>query len=108
MEAPLFSLNDLLRSHSGREFPISGGFGETVDAPILIHRQTPNDYVALEYEILDCLCRGRLVRWKLQQQTLLEHEGRKIDRMTIETRQSLNPDAAVQVENIYFDVTECL
>lgn len=104
----MFGLREFLRIHFEQDFPISGGYGESVDAAILIHRQTPNDYVAVEHKILDCLSRGRLVRWKLVQQALVAHEGRQIDRLTIETRQSLNASAVAQVENYYFDVTECL
>ena len=70
-------------------FPISGGIGTSIDKPVVIERQDPNDYVSIEYGIVRCLCLGRGVEWELVRQTILKHKGRTIDQ--IKNRQSKPP-----------------
>ena len=101
------NLRELLKTDFGIDFPISGGTGNSRDSPIIIHHQNPNDYVGVEYGILRCLGIGRRIEWKLIQQSLLNFDGRKIEQMKIETKQSIETDIITQVENYYFDITEC-
>lgn len=98
---------ELLKRDFGIDFPISGGFGNSRESPIIIHRQDPNDYTSVEYGILRCLGIGRGIKWKLLQQSLLEHEGRMLDQMKIETVELTPTEQITQVENYYFDITEC-
>lgn len=100
-------LRELLKADFGIDFPISGGTGASMDSSIVIHYQMPNDYVAVEYGILRCLGIGRRIEWKLIQQTLLNRDGRKIEQMKIETKQTTATQIITQVENYYFDITEC-
>ena len=81
------TLKAMLLRDFGRDFPISGAFGQSLDAPIIVHRQTPNDYTSVEYGVLECLGKGRRVTWKLLRQSLLTHDGRSIDQLKIETKQ---------------------
>jgi len=50
---------------------------------------------------------GRRIEWKLIQQTLQNLDGRKIEQMKIETKQTTATEIITQIENYYFDITEC-
>lgn len=101
------NLRELLRTDFGTDFPISGGTGDSRDAPIIIHYQQPNDYVGVEYGVLRCLGLGRRIEWELLQQSLIEYNGRKLEQMKIETKETTETDIITQVENYYFDITDC-
>jgi hypothetical protein len=102
------NLKELLDRDFDMDLPISGGTGQSRDNPIIIHRRIPNDYTSVEYDILRCLGIGRGIEWKVLQQALLSHNGRSIDQLKIETIESRDDEIITQVENYYFDVTECL
>jgi hypothetical protein len=102
------TLKALLKQDFNIDFPISGGFGNSRDQPIIIHREDPNDYTSVEYGILRCLGIGRRIEWKVNQQTTIKHEGRTLDQMKIETKQTTDDEIITQIENYYFDITECV
>lgn len=106
---PLFMIiRDLIKQDFGKDLPISGGDGNSIDTPIVIHRKAGNKYVAMEYFILQCLGEVRQIEWKLVQQALMEHHGRQIDQMKIETIQTTEHEVITKIENYYFDITECI
>lgn len=101
------NLRAMLKADFGVDLPISGGTGNSRDAAVIIHYQVPNDYVAVEYTVLRCLGIGRRVEWKLLEQVLIEHNGKKLDQMKIETTETTDVEIIKQIESYYFDVTEC-
>ena len=101
-------LRTLLRDDFGQDFPISGGNGESCEAAIVIHRQRPNNYVAVEYGVLHCLAIRRGVEWQPLLQALLDVDGRKVDKMQIETRSMQGDQIITRTEAYFFDITECL
>jgi hypothetical protein len=102
------SLQQTLKDEFGIDFPTSGGWGGSREQPVIVHRRTPNNYVAVEHQLLRCICQGRGVRAKFLQSSLFEHEGRMLERMKIETQRDTETQTITQVENYYFDLTECL
>lgn len=102
------TLKDILEEDFRVELPISGGFGNSIDNAIIIHRDGMNDYVGTEHFILKCLGIGRRVEWKILKQELLSYNNKKIDRISIETKQLIESKTITQVENYYFDITDCL
>lgn len=101
------TLKELLAKDFNVNLPISGGFGNSIDNAIIIHRDIINDYVGTEYTILKFLGIGRGITWKILRQELLSHNGRKIDKIKIETKQVTENEIITQIENYYFDITEC-
>lgn len=101
------NLREQLKKDFGIDFPISGALGQSKDAPIVIHRVEPNDYTSIEHGILRCLGMDRGITWKLKQQALLDHNGRKLDQIKIETVETTPTEIIRQTENYYFDITEC-
>jgi hypothetical protein len=101
------TLKELLKKDFQVELPISGGTGNSIDNPIIIHRVGINDYTGTEHFILDCLGKGRRIKWRILGQELLFHENKKIDKIKIQTQQVAGTEIITQVENYYFDITEC-
>jgi len=100
-------LRELLKADFDIDFPISGGTGNSLDNPIVIHKQVPNDYTSVEYGILRCLGIGRRIEWKMIRQSIFEYNGRTLDQLKIETKETAESEIVTQIENYYFDITEC-
>lgn len=101
-------IKKLIKKDFGVELPISGGLGNSIDNPIVIHRTELNDYVDTEYFILKCLGIGRRIKWKMINQALLSHNNKDIDRIKIETIEITETEIITSIENYYFDISECI
>ena len=44
----------------------------------------------------------------MKQQATIKHEGKTLDQMKIETIQTTEKEVITQIENYYFDITECV
>jgi hypothetical protein len=98
-------LRNLLHSDFGIDFPITGGTGNSIRNPIVILPHDPPDAVGVEHEILRCVSIGRGVQIRVLDQSLLQHEGRKLDCLRV---QVTPPDGTKEdswVERYYFDIT---
>lgn len=102
------NLKEQLFNDFGIDLPISGGIGNSVDNTIVIHKKIPNDYTSIEYGILRCLGIGRQIEWKVLRQAVMHHEGKTIDQLKIETKKFTETQIITQIENFYFDITECV
>jgi len=103
----MINLKELLKKDFGIDFPISGGIGNSKENPIIIYYKFPNDYTNVEYGVLRCIATGRRMKWKLIKQSLINHNGRKLDQLKIETKWVEKDQLIKQIENYYFDITDC-
>ncbi len=101
------NLKELLKKDFDFDLPISGGTGNSIDNAIIISKTAGIHYVGLENTILSCLGKGRKIEWRRESQQLLEIEGRKIDKIKIKTIWLSDDKVIQQIENYYFDITEC-
>jgi hypothetical protein len=101
------TLKEITKRFFDLDLPISGGFGNSIEIPIIIHKTIPNDYVSIEYTLLRTIGIGRGIEWKMIQQSLLTHNDRMIDQLKIETKEITETEIITQIENYYFDITEC-
>ena len=101
------TLKELLEKDFGVELQISDGFGNSIDNAIIVHIAEINDYVGTEHFILQCLGKGRQIELKILGQELLYYNDKKIDKIKIETKQVTESEIITQIENYYFDITEC-
>jgi len=102
------TLRNLLKQDFGVDLPISGGFGNSIDNPVIIERSNGiNDYASTEYFILKCLAEERKIKWKTIGQECLTHRNRKIDRIKIEVALTTPIETITTTENYYFDITDC-
>jgi hypothetical protein len=102
------TIKELIKSDFDVELDISGGTGNSLENSIIIHRTSLNDYVGTEYFILKCLGAGRRVEWNKISQELLSANEKKIDKIKIQTIETTAQEIITQIENYYFDITECL
>ena len=105
--ATIMTLRELIKKDFDTDLEISGGFGNSIDNCISIHRTPMNDYVGIEYYILKCLGIGRRIEWKRIEQSLQFNNNKTIDKIKIETKQITETEIITQIENYYFDITEC-
>ena len=103
----MVNLKELLKKDFGIDYPISGGTGNSKDNPIVVHYEFPNGYTSVEYAVIRCIATGRRIQWKFLQQSLMHHDGRELDQLKIETKWREDNQLITQVENYYFDITEC-
>jgi hypothetical protein len=101
------TLKDLLEKDFKIDLPISGGYGNSIENAIIIHRNEINDYVGTEHFILKCLGIGRRIEWIILGQELVSYGSKKVDKIKIETKQLTESEIITQIENYYFDITDC-
>lgn len=106
-EGKEMDLRSMLKKDFGVDLPISGGSGNAITNPIVVHRQEPNDYVGVEYAILKFLGIGRGISWQMLTQELTHHNDRVIDKIRVETVRLTAEEEVRTVEAYYFDITEC-
>ena len=104
---PPINLHEMLLEDFGIDLPISGGTGNSESSPIVIHYRDPNDYVATEYTVLRMLGVGRRITWELLQEHTYEKARRRLEQMKIRAQWIEGENRITQVENYYFDITEC-
>lgn len=104
----MMTLKAMLQQDFGIDLPISGGSGRTLDNPIIMERRGINDYVGTERMLLTYLMKKREVEWIWKKQAFLMHGDRKLDEITIQTMDITTEGATVQLEQYYFDITDCL
>lgn len=102
------TIREQIKKDFGVDLPISGGRGNSIDDPIIIDKSAGKDCSSVEYAYLRYVGLGRNISWKINEQALLISNGRKIDQIKIETEVITEREVIAQVENYYFDITECL
>jgi len=90
------------------DLPIAGGFGGSKDDPIVLLPEAGPDYVRIEYLVLRCLGIARNVEWKTTQQALMTYQGKQIDQIKIETKETTDTEIITTTTNYYFDVSSCI
>jgi hypothetical protein len=102
----MISLRKLINEDFGIDLPIKGSTGNSIENPVIIEWTPNDDFVSVEFAYLRCIGMARGIEWKFISQKQMNHDGRKIDRLTIKTRQFGVSEIITQQENYYFDITE--
>jgi hypothetical protein len=102
------SLRAMLLQDFGEDFPIAGGYGDSIDDPIVFLPEARASFVKNEYDIVRAICIGRGVTFNTKLQTLIHHNGRSVDQIKIETVETSPTEIITCVTNYYFDVTDCM
>lgn len=102
------NLRELIKKDFNIDFPISGSTANSRNNPIVIHRQAPNNPTSVEFGIIRCVGIARGVEWEVIEQRLIDHDGKYLDQITIETKEATGTEIIAQLESYYFDITECV
>lgn len=98
------TLKELIASCFNVQLPISGGNGLTVESPIVIEKEAEEDYVRIEYEIINYLNNLEQHSWKRYSQRLLFVDGKNIDEVTIQLF-SENETESLGMKEYFFDIS---
>ena len=102
-------IKELLKKAFNVDLPIRGGMGNSIEEAVVLESAGPlNDYVSLEYQIMDLISTGRDVSWKLERQELLVKDGRRYDKLMVAVKGINGNPMPFVLENHYFDITECV
>lgn len=98
-------LKELLLRDFGKDLKISGGAGNTVDAPIIIEVQSPHDASWTEMEVASCIY-GRLGwHWRAVGRTKLEDSSKHIEKLSCEVKYIESDQLVTETRNFYFDLS---
>jgi hypothetical protein len=99
----------LIKKAFNEDFPIGGGMGNSIEQAVILESAGPlNDYVSLQYQVMDLISKGRDVSWDLKGQELIVKEGRKYDKLMVAVKGINGNPMPLQTEYHYYDITNCM
>ena len=101
-------IRELLKGAFNEDLPISGGMGNSIEAAVVLESAGPlNDYLSLEYQVMDLISRGRNVSWEFRGQELIVKDDKKYDKLLVAVKGIHGNPMQLQLEHHYFDITKC-
>jgi len=83
-------IRELLKGAFNEDLPISGGMGNSIEAAVVLESAGPlNDYLSLEYQVMDLISMGRNVSWEFKGQELVVKDDKKYDKLLVAVRESM-------------------
>jgi hypothetical protein len=83
--------------------------GNSIEEAVVLESAGPlNDYLSLEYQVMDLISLGRDVSWELKGQEFLVKDDRKYDKLVVAVKGINGNPMPLQLENHYFDITKCM
>jgi hypothetical protein len=99
-------IKELIKKAFNEDLPISGGMGNSIEQAVILESTGPlNEYVSLEYQVMDLISRGRDVSWELKGQELIVKDGRKYDKLMVAVKGINGNPMPLQTEYHYYDIT---
>ncbi|EPJ46697.1 MAG: hypothetical protein OFPII_17880 [Osedax symbiont Rs1] len=100
-------LKGLVKSMAGVQSELSGGQGHSYDAAIIIQNNGVESYMSVERAVLWSLGSYKNMCWEVIDQETHQHNGRKIDVLTIEKRKMDDQGiVSTGTQQVFFDITE--
>ena len=104
---PNMSAKDFIKELFNIDMPIAGGYGENKQNAVKMLYEFPNDFINTEYLYLQCISKAMEKSYKVEGQELLHEGGYTYDKIQIETTYKKDGKTIVQLEDWYFDITDC-
>jgi hypothetical protein len=102
-------IRELIRKAFNEDLPISGGMGNSIEEAVILESAGPmNDYLTLEYRVMDLISKGRDVSWELKRQSLVVKDDRKYDKLEVAVKGINGNPMPLRLENHYYDITKCM
>jgi hypothetical protein len=98
-------LREMLKRDFGKEFQISGGFGNSVDDPILLDSRSGSEASWTEMEVARCIYGGLSCHWRLLSRTRVQDSNRPIERFTCEVKYAEGDEIVTEKRSFYFDLS---
>jgi hypothetical protein len=102
-------IRELIRKAFNKDLPISGGMGNSIEEAVILESAGPmNDYLTLEYQVMDLIAKGRDVSWELNRQSLVVKDDRKYDKLEVAVKGINGNPMPLRLEYHYYDITKCM
>jgi hypothetical protein len=102
-------IKELIKKAFNEDLPISGGMGNSIEQAVILESAgLLNDYVSLEFHVMDLISKGRDVSWELKGQELIVKDGRKYDKLMVAVKGINGNPMPLQIEYHYYDITNCM
>jgi hypothetical protein len=102
-------IRELIKKAFKEDLPISGGMGNSIEQAVILESAgLLNDYVSLEFHVMDLISKGRDVSWELKGQELIVKDGRKYDKLMVAVKGINGNPMPLQIEYHYYDITNCM
>lgn len=100
-------IRELIRKVFNEDLPISGGMGNSIEEAVILESAGPmNDYLTLEYRVMDLISKGRDVSWELKRQSLVVKDDRKYDKLEVAVKGINGNPMPLRLEYHYYDITK--
>ena len=100
-------IRELIRKAFNEDLPISGGMGNSIEEAVILESAGPmNDYLTLEYRVMDLISKGRDVSWELKRQLLVVKDDRKYDKLEVAVKGINGNPMPLRLEYHYYDITK--
>jgi hypothetical protein len=102
-------IRELIRKAFNEDLPISGGMGNSIEEAVMLESAGPmNDYLTLEYRVMDLISKGRDVSWELKRQSLVVKDDRQYDKLEVAVKGINGNPMPLRLEYHYYDITKCM
>jgi hypothetical protein len=109
LKKTIMDIRELIKKAFNEDLPISGGMGNSIEQAVILESAgLSNDYVSLEYQVMDLISKGRDISWELKGQELIVKEGRKYDKLMVAVKGINGNPMPLQIEYHYYDITNCM
>ena len=102
------SFRKTIKNKFGVDLPIKGGFGTSIESPIIIDETQKYNYVSLEKTCINYACQIEGKKWVMEKQELIDHEGKYIDVIIIGISTNGGFENSTNQTIFYFDISECI
>ncbi|SDG82252.1 hypothetical protein SAMN04488062_102268 [Flavobacterium omnivorum] len=102
------SFRKTIKNKFGVDLPIKGGFGTSIEHPIIIDETQKYNYVSLEKKCINYACRILQMDWVMVQQELIEHKRKSIDILKIRLSNNGDFENNYKTVSFYFDISDCI
>ena len=100
---------DLIKKAFNEDLPISGGMWNSIEEAVILESAGPmNDYLTLEYQVMDLISKGRHVSWELKRQTLVVKDDRTYDKLEVAVKGINGNPMPLRLEYHFYDITKCM
>ena len=102
------SFRKTIKNKFGVDLPIKGGFGTSIEHPIIIDETQKYNYVSLEKKCINYACQIDEMEWIMDKQELIEHMGKSIDILKIRLSKNADFENNYKTVSFYFDISDCI
>ena len=99
-------LKELIEQDFGIDLPISGGFGDSINDPIIITTTNPNIAAQTKLKIIDCINIRLEGYWQATTTEIFKQDGKLIEKLKYVAKYIDGDNINTDTLNYYFDITK--